>query len=262
MGSKKTASTTVPFVYKLLTLLVVLLLLVSVLEFMSMGELEKLKKIPTTDLPAVYIESESGIKNENEPQMASHFIVDQEFISAKLCVNDNDLSGQYTAFKSTIINENIPIKLSGEGYAFYNTWQLCFAQHYHQHGFRLKTYPTVSASESAGTEKIDCDLHLSATETSPSKEYWDWKSNDTGNDTITIYSYAEEFQKSQLSALFISVSEKPKTDYRGNLDLVRNRCVLEVDVFTVPNEALLHRLGSLRGQVMLPRDLNKMIGSI
>jgi hypothetical protein len=186
------------------------------------------------------------------------FIVDQKFAALQLCV-DSDLDGQASAIKSTDITENQPLLLYSDRISSIespSTWQLCIAHHDHQHAFKLKTYPNSNGSKLDKNLKVDCDLFLSTSVVSPGPQNWDWKSNDRGHDSITIHSYAAEFQKSSLNTLFISVGQKNL--YQG----VSSGCVLELEVITVANEELLHKMGSLRGgQVLLPRDLHKLIAN-
>ena len=79
----------------------------------------------------------------------------------------------------------------------------------------------------------------------------EWKSNGLGEDAISIYGYASEFQKSSLNSLFISVYGKS----------IINSCSLQIEILSLPSEEILKKLG-LRGsgQVLLPRDVKDMKG--
>ena len=70
-----------------------------------------------------------------------------------------------------------------------------------------------------------------------------------GEDAISIYGYASEFQKSSLNSLFISVYGKS----------IINMCSLQLEILSLPSDEILKELG-LRGsgQVLLPRDVKDM----
>ena len=176
---------------------------------------------------------EEKVKRENITQirndvvdLSPHFIIDHKFISSQLCVTE-----RLSSFKGVDIIENIPTVLTGE--ISDNHWQLCVAHHNHQHAFKLKVF--------SDQDDLNCELFLSASSISPSVDNWDWK---TTND-IKIYSYAIEFQKSALDALFISVQGIG--------------CKLELEVVTVSIEEILHKVSLRGGQRILPRDLDKMM---
>lgn len=80
--------------------------------------------------------------------------------------------------------------------------------------------------------------------------YREWKSNGIGEDAISIYGYASEFQKSQLNSLFISVYGKKAAV---------SSCSLQIEILSLPSEEILQKLG-LRGggQVLLPRDVKDL----
>ena len=78
--------------------------------------------------------------------------------------------------------------------------------------------------------------------------YREWKSNGHGEDAISIYGYASEFQKSQLNSLFISVYGKTSS----------NSCSLQIEILSLPSEEILQKLGLRGGQVLLPRDVKGM----
>ena len=193
-------------------------------------------------------------------KVISHYIVDQSFVSDELCTEESSLYGLNAPVTTIDLIENIPLVVKADEHSLSNTWQLCYAHHDHQHGFKLKTYPNPNAAGYGEESRIDCDLYLSATSTLPSASDWDWKSTDVGYDSITVYQFASEFQRSRLKALFISINEKYDTnDFQRNH--IRNRCLLEIEVLTVLDNDLLHKMGSLRGgQIMLPRDLKKLRG--
>lgn len=211
---------------------------------------------------------------DNIEAQNSHFAIEEDYISLQNCVNSYSIDGYTSPYTSINIPENSPVifnsKIITNNIQSITNCQLCFAHHNHQHTFKLKVYPKFQTSTTSLTSttsnkrnNIDCDIYLSASNVSPSLEYWDWKSNRIGNDSITIHSYADEFQKSQLSSLFISIisKKKDKTFYAENNEKNVNNCVLEIEVSTLNNVELLHKINLRGGRIMLPRDLNKLKNS-
>lgn len=193
---------------------------------------------PTKRITEAKNEKITLIRNEavDSEKENPHFIVDQEFVSSQLCVSE-----RLSSFNSMDVIENIPVILNGEVMESDSHWQLCVAKHNHQHAFKLKVSPDLMHREPQEILKVNCDLFLSTSAVLPSADNWDWK---TSND-ITIYSYATEFQKSALNALFISM--------RGI------GCALELEVITVPIEELLRKISLRGGQRILPRDLDRLM---
>ena len=180
------------------------------------------------------------------------YVVEEGSQNSHLCVDRfNSINIEATS-NPLLISENVTIFLNdNHQFQSRSSWQLCIAQHDHQHGFRIKTYQSSAESNPSLASKIDCDLYLSATVPNPGTENWDWKSNGVGDDSITIYSYAEEFRKSKLRALFISTNEK-MNDFRES----GSSCVVQLEIFRVSDRDLLHKMSLRGGQVLLPRDLD------
>jgi transposase-like protein len=175
------------------------------------------------------------IRNEvvDSDQLSPHFIIDQEFISSHSCFTE-----RLSSSKGIDVTENNRMILNNDKLAIDSHWQLCIAHHNHQHSFKLEVFPD---HEPQRDLKTTCDLYLSTSAISPTFDNWDWK---TTND-ITIHSYATEFQKSALDALFISLHGVG--------------CSLELEVTTVPMEELLHKINLRGGQRLLPRDLDRLM---
>lgn len=213
--------------------------------------------ILANDLNYSETDSYSRAENSGTPsppfldESHDHYIVEMGSHNPHLCVDNFDFDGT-GILNALTIAENTTVFFNNDHRSqLSSSWQLCIAQHDHQHGFRFKTYQIAMGSNPSDVSKVDCDLYLSATVPNPSAKNWDWKSNDIGKDSITIYSYAEEFQKSNLRTLFISTHEK-SDDSR----LSGSRCVLQLEIFEIANRDLLHKLSLRGGQVLLPRDLD------
>ena len=65
----------------------------------------------------------------------------------------------------------------------------------------------------------------------------------------------EEFQAASLNALFIAVAWSDKALGKRPHPFVGDRCELTVEVATLPDEELLHKLGTLRGGQVLPTHI-------
>ena len=137
------------------------------------------------------------------------YVVEEGSQNSNLCIDRFNSVNIETITNPLVISENITMFVNdNHQYRSRPSWQLCIAQHDHQHGFRIKTHQNSFESNPSTLSKIDCDLYLSATAPNPSNQNWDWKSNGFGDDSITIYSYAQEFQKSKLRALFFFCRDK------------------------------------------------------
>lgn len=98
----------------------------------------------------------------------------------------------------------------------FKNFQLCFAAGDHVHSIKI-----VLEHVSEG----DCDMYLSAAEEYPSQINWNWKSNNPGDDSLTLLTSAEEFAKAGLNALFIAVTGKQ----------TMNECKLNIEITPVAN---------------------------
>ena len=157
-------------------------------------------------------------------------------------INREFHSGEVPTWSGQAIKEgdriSVPIKISDSQQ---KDFQICLAKHKHQHIFKIHLSTT---TELQG----DCDMYLSASAPKPDTNNWEWKSNGHGEDAISIYGYASEFQKSQLNSLFISVYGKTSS----------NSCSLQIEILSLPSEEILQKLGLRGGQVLLPRDVKGM----
>ena len=175
----------------------------------------------------------------------SHFIVDEGLGARNLCINGAREYENTPAFPHLVIEENHVTVLNADRRIRNRpNWQLCIAHHDHQHAFRLKTYPKFATLHSKLDSKIDCDLYISANATDPTSDSWNWKSENIGEDSITVYSHSEEFKESKLDTLFISMKEK-SNEFNKHIN---NRCILEVEILSVEVSRTVHE-GSLRGVV-------------
>jgi hypothetical protein len=174
-----------------------------------------------------------------------HHFLALDGLSYDLCNTNFHLDDYY--FQGHIIDESnmyfMPIGLYG--YEERKSFQLCFANHNHNHMLKAQIFHH-SASDIG-----DCDVYLSASEKLPSPTRWDWKSTSIGPDTINIYSFAREFQNSKAAngSLYISVYGKAEN----------NKCSLGLEVISLPNDEVLHKLG-LRGGTLLKKkskDINE-----
>ena len=259
INMSKSRGTTSLTVLGILMLILIVLLILQALMFGIISVMTNFPSSKAVNIPDRVLDYSKKIISDTA-KAASHYIVDQSFISAELCTRESSLYGLNAQITTIDLIENIPLVIKADELSVSNTWQLCYAHHDHQHGFKLKTYPNPNAVGSSEQSQADCDLYLSATSTLPNSSNWDWKSTDNGYDSITIYQFASEFRRSKLKALFITINEKSGTN-NVERSHIRNRCVLEIEVLTVRDEDLLHKMGSLRGgQIMLPRDLNKLRG--
>ena len=175
----------------------------------------------------------------------SHFIVDEGLGVRNSCINGAREYENTPAFPHLVIEENQVTVLNADRRIRNRPkWQLCIAHHDHQHAFRLKTYPKSATIQSKLDSKIDCDLYISANATDPTSDRWNWRSENIGEDSITLYSHSEEFKESKLDTLFISMKEKSNEFNKPN----NNRCILEVEILCVEELRTVHE-GSLRGVV-------------
>jgi hypothetical protein len=213
----------------ILIIISIILPIVLILSFLTSAKRVREQKVIEENITIV--------RNEVvDPDLLSpNFIVDHEFISSQLCVTE-----RLSLLKGVDVTENNKMVLNANKMAIDSHWQLCVAHHNHQHEFKLKVIPD---RETQNNLKTTCDLYLSASAISPSSSNWDWK---TATD-ITIYSYATEFQKASLDALFIS--------------LHGIGCSLELEVNTVPIEELLHKISLRGGQRLMPRDLDRLMNN-
>ena len=183
--------------------------------------------------------NENGDYNNDNIETKHHFLA-LDGISYDLCNTNFHLDDYY--FQGHIIDESnmyfMPIGLYG--YEERRTFQLCFANHNHNHMLKAQIFHH-SASDIG-----DCDVYLSASEKLPSPTRWDWKSTSIGPDTINIYSFAREFQSSRAAngSLYISVYGKAEN----------NKCSLGLEVISLPSDELLHKLGLRGGSLLKPKE--------
>lgn len=182
---------------------------------------------------------------------ASHFLVESKSILLQTCIEKATRKPK----KAKDLVENTATTVRVGGAAEHAVYQLCFADdHDHQHTFKIKTRSLAP--------DVDCNLYLSASSVSPGRSNWEWKSDAKGPDDITLHSYMEEFQAASLNALFITVAWKDGSGTgsgSGRKPVSGDKCELTIEVSTLPNDELLHKLGTLRGgQVLLPRDIERI----
>jgi len=121
--------------------------------------------------------------------------------------------------------------------------QLCLSRHKHQHVVEFN----VTAEDSSS----DCDFYISASNVAPNRMSWDWKSTNTGDDKIALTTYSVEYIKADMGGFFLGIYGKHP----------HNLCTLGVKVSKISNKQLVSKLNLRGGQVLLPRDLERIIGS-
>lgn len=158
------------------------------------------KETITRDIDLKELDTDSG-----------HFI-QEDFVDKNLCVTKL-LDSKRFQTQSIPENKIISFPMILE-YDTYKNYQLCFARHKgHEHTFN---FFLEDVSEG------DCDMYLSAKEEYPSQFSSQWKSNNDGDDRITIQSTDEELRSSAMQTLFIAVTGK------GQM----NECKLNVEIRT------------------------------
>lgn len=174
-----------------------------------------------------------------------HFVIKNVIDSVK-CFDSSYHSDLLTEIQQHhVIHENLVsffpnLKIvSGDPQFF----QLCLSKHKHQHVVELN----ITAEDSSS----DCDFYISASNLVPNRMSWDWKSNNNGDDKLTLTTYSVEYVKAEMGGFFIGIYGKSPN----------NLCTLGVKVFKIPNKNLLHKLSLRGGQVILPRDLDSIIGN-
>lgn len=172
-----------------------------------------------------------------------HHFLALDGLSYDLCNTNFHLDEYY--FQGHIIDESnmyfMPIGLYG--YEERKSFQLCFANHNHNHMLKAQIFH--HSSNDIG----DCDIYLSTSEKLPSPSRWDWKSTSIGPDTINIYSFTREFQNSKAAngSLYISVYGKAEN----------NKCSLGLEIISLPNDDVLHKLGLRGGTLLKPKTIDK-----
>lgn len=147
----------------------------------------------------------------SKKDVEKHFLR-SDVISKDACISNKASSTMY----SEIITDNkrtfLPLIIEIDSF---KNFQLCFANdNVHAHSIKI-----VLEHVSEG----DCDMYLSASEEYPSQINWNWKSNNPGDDSITLPTYADEFKMANLNALFIAVTGKQ----------TMNECKLNIDITPV-----------------------------
>lgn len=233
-----------PFITCLLLTFSLLIPIVSVF-LVSIATVDNKDKLHLHWDPMISKAKSIMVESFHSKRPKSHFIVDKGLGARNLCVNGAREYENTPAFPHLIIEES-HITLLNADRRIRNRldWQLCIAHHDHQHAFRLKTYPKYATIHSMLDSKIDCDLYVSANASFPTSDGWNWRSENFGEDSITIYSQSEELKESKLDTLFISMKEKSNEFNKPN----NNRCILEVEILSIKESKTVYE-GSLRGVV-------------
>jgi hypothetical protein len=134
-----------------------------------------------------------------------------------------------------------------------NSWkygQICIAPHLHFHAIELSV-ETINPAH-------DCDIFVGA-RFKPSANMWDFKSDSKGKDNIRIPTYLQEMKNSEGTIFFGIFGEEQY--YNGKKEKFKSQediCILKLNIGTIENTELLHKLNLRGGQVLLPRDLNRL----
>ena len=170
------------------------------------------------------------------------------------------------------------------------------------HNIHLRLTSTTAHDPYAhSNSNYDCDMYLSASNSYPSPilslstdsnseseseignqalirsgsrytSSWDWKSNDVGEDTISLFTYMPEFHSDktpdkawfqsipviQYKDLFIGIHNKNRNEFvkKESSDKILNTCTLRISIRRVDRNSIVKKL-NLRGngQVVMPRDI-------
>lgn len=119
-------------------------------------------------------------------------------------------------------------------------FQICIAPHLHHHRIMLQTYSMYGS----------CHIYASLRNSNPSIVNWDWKANGKRGNSLNLMTYLVEFAPNEWNSLYVSVSSN-----------IPSSCKLSMKIVEIPTEEILQKVGTLRGQVLLPRDVAKMMNS-
>lgn len=198
---------------------------------------------PTEQLHT-FAQNKSFVKTLKVDEFGHIVFRDNGFVN--LCKKDNSFREEYitTSFESRSLIENtiyhFPIRISSTSIHYY---QICVSNHDHHHNLKLALLMEKDKFMS------DCDLFISTHELHPSSYKWDWKSNDKGNDKITIPTYSREFIEADMGGFFLAIIGREE----------KNECILDVMIETLSNEQLLSKMSLRGGQALLPRDLKQLL---
>jgi len=178
---------------------------------------------------------------EHSNYNANHLLFQSNDIRPDNCKYGNEIS-----LNKKYISTDVWFKMNFSiGDSESKQMQLCFAQTDQQ-------YKLVVEIENESTVS-DCDIFLSARCVQPDKinHKWDWKSDSIGDDRIIIPTYLNEFREQDWRTLYISVHGKS----------IFNTCRLRLMVSAIDPKELLQKVGLRGGRVLLPRDVQALLGT-
>ena len=94
----------------------------------------------------------------------------------------------------------------------------------------------------------NCKIYFSVHNPHPSELSWDWKIDQSGTHSISIKTYVAEFSAQRLDDYFLIYFVILSSS---------STCHVSINVTALTTSELLSKAGSLRGQILLPRDIKK-----
>eukprot|EP01041_Mallomonas_annulata_P004755 gene4755-9451_t len=175
--------------------------------------------------------SEIPMVSKQNPQefVSPHFLLD-EYLGENMCLSStfkgDSLHHNVNVLKESLLS-SFQLQIPYHSSKFY---QLCISKHHHQHKMTFKLQST--------DESSDCDMYFSATTRQPNKIQWDWKSNNKGNDKISLTTYMDEYLTANTGGFYIGIDGKEE----------QNNCNFTILIEMISNEELLHKVNLRGGQ--------------
>jgi hypothetical protein len=139
--------------------------------------------------------------------------IEKHFLRTDVIEKNACISNSGSTMHSEVIVDNkrtfIPLIIEIDSF---KNFQLCFANSDHHHHSIKISLEHISEG--------DCDIYSSASEEYPSQINWNWKSNNPGDDSLTLLTNADEFKKASLNAVFIAITGKQ----------TMNECKLNIEI--------------------------------
>ena len=238
-------------VYTLLILVVVTVVSVTYLFFSDIffeSQSAVIMEENTNNNGIVKSKDDFGLLDVNRDSEDSHFLV-KNSLSSISCSEMSEPNRQSEYIE--MIGEDIDISLTLSASTVLSSYfQLCLAQHLHPHSIEF----------SIPIKETHCSLYFSSTQSQPSRIAWDWKLTPTTVQhahSITLSTLMKEFALNRDSGQYSTLHGTVLSTSKDAID-----CTVSFKVSLIPMQELIKRSPSLRGQVLLPRDIEKILHPI